>query len=118
MEQVKINTLNKAIQMLNAIGVQYAVIDFDGNHHGELQVEKPKKRKTTLDQKWGEISEHIKPFIEGIRPGEVRTFTCGKFPPETVRSTTSSILIRWFGKSTYTTAVKRETNELEVLRII
>jgi hypothetical protein len=44
---VKKQALEKVIKMLDNIGVQYAVIDFDGVKHGVLEVQDPKAPRSS-----------------------------------------------------------------------
>lgn len=116
MEQVKINALNRAIQTLEALGIQYAVIDHEGTLHGNLTVAE-KKSRTREGYEWGSRTKMIMPSIEGLKVGDVVTIECKEHEVESVRSIASSILGKKFGTGAYTTAIDRDKKTVEILRI-
>lgn len=117
MEQVKINALNKAIQTLEALGIQYAVIDHEGTLHGNLTVAE-KKSRLKEGYEWGSRTKMIMPSIEDLKIGEVVTIECKEHDVESVRSIASSILGKKFGSGACTTAIDRDKKTVEILRIV
>ena len=117
MEQVKINALNRAIQTLEALGIQYAVIDHEGTLHGNLTVTE-KKSRVKDGYEWGSKTKFILPLIENIKAGEVIKVECKDHDIESVRSIASSILSKRFGSSACTTAIDRDKKTIEILRIV
>ena len=117
MEQVKINALKKAIQTLEALGIQYAIIDHEGNLHGNLNVAE-KKTKTREGYEWGSLSNYISPLIENIMVGDVRVMDAKDFDIESVRSTAVSILVKRFGNGSCRSAIDREKNTVEIFRVM
>jgi len=45
MNQVENSVLNKVTAVLNSLNLKFAIIDSDGNKHGELNIEQVKKLK-------------------------------------------------------------------------
>lgn len=116
MEQVKETALKKAIVLLNAIGAQYAIIDSDGNHHGELQIEKKSKRSKSKYQ-WGELTNYCRENFTNLGIGDVLIFPVDKYPIADMQRTLSSWICKNYGNGSHTTCVNRERNAIEVLRI-
>ena len=119
MEQVKINLLERTIKQLDALGIQYAVIDFDGNKLGKLEVAEKKqhKRQHNPDLKWGEISEFVRSKLPQMQIGDVISFTADKYDITRVRAIASTMLIDRYGKGSCTTSINNKTNIVEALRV-
>ena len=84
MEQIKVTTLRKAITLLNACGFKYAIIDSDGEKHGELQVEAPRLRAKSEFPK-GTLLAHILKYVPAeIKVGDVFQVPAGDFPKEKI----------------------------------
>lgn len=104
MEDIRKKVLDKALAMLTATGCKFAVIDPDGNKHGELEVIEPKKR-TKSDVSYKGFYE---PILATIQPGEkIHEIT----PPEGVdigkfRGALCGGCSRMWGTDTYSTQIK------------
>lgn len=79
MEVQKI-ALFKAIALLNASGVKYALIDHNGVKHGELEIiENKQRKKTVTEYPFGSFSSHFLKYVSTIKPGESVVIPYGQF---------------------------------------
>jgi len=116
MEQIKQTTLKKAIALLNAVGAQYAIIDSDGNHHGDLQVTEPKKRRKS-NYPHGELTKYCVDTFKELSVGDVCIFPTGKYDVKDMQRTLSSWLCRVYGNGSHTTCMSEDRKAIEILRL-
>lgn len=112
---VKQQTLTRALNMLNAIGATYAVIEESGTKHGTLEVVEVKKRKTKYAH--GELSNYTSKHIANMSVGDIEEIPFGKYEGEEVRSSAVSWSCYHWGNGTVTTATLKDKKVVEVLRI-
>lgn len=115
MSGVKQQTLTRALNMLNAIGATYAVIEQDGTKHGTLEVAEPKKRGSKYAH--GELSKYVSGYMKDMNITDVYEIPFGKYEGEEVRSAAVSWACYHWGNGTVTSATIKEKNIVEVLRI-
>lgn len=116
MEQIKEATLKKAIVLLNAIGAQYAIIDSDGNRHGDLPLaEIPKRRKNTYP--YGTLTNYCVENFKELAIGDVCIFPIGQFEIKEMQRALSSWLCKIYGNGTHTTCMSEDRKSIEVLRV-
>ncbi len=115
MEQIKIQTLNRAIKMLQALNCQFAIIDEEGGKHGVLEVVEKSKRKPSL-YPHGTLSTYVQPYIKDIQVGDVRVIPAEGYDLETLRGSLCARLTTNLGKNTYNTMINKEQNRIEVIR--
>jgi hypothetical protein len=118
--EVQKQLLRKTIAMLNATGVKYALVDFDGNKHGSLEIAtEPAGRKRTRSlTPYGSLLEYAMPFVKDMVPGDVVVIPATElFTPPRLQSTVSGWTSRVWGDGCATTHQNHTTNTLEVLRI-
>lgn len=111
--EIKTKTLNQAIKMLDALKVQYKIIDGDGNVYDKL-IEK--KAKSGLPR--GERRAYVLQFIENMDIGDVVEFPAGPYNIEELRSNAISWFNGMYGVGSCTSSVDKEKNTCEILRII
>jgi hypothetical protein len=116
MEQIKQTTLKKAIVLLNAIGAQYAIIDTDGEKHGNLEVIEQRKRRKGL-YKHGELTAYCMSNFKELAVGDVLIFPIGPYPIKDMQRTLSSWICKQYGNSTHTTCMSEDRQSIEVLRV-
>lgn len=115
MSGVKQQTLTRALNMLNALGATYAVIEEDGTKHGTLEVVETKKRG--LKYAHGELSGYASKHIANMSVGDIEVVPFDKYEAEEVRSALVSWAGYHWGKGTVTTATVKDKKLVEVLRI-
>ena len=110
--------LGRAIAILKAVpAVRFVVVLPDGTEfcHGDLQVVRTKRRKTTYPL--GSLSSYYKPFLENLQVGEFVEIPFDHFDPEDLRSSICAHSCNVFGKGSIATAKNPAKNCIEVLRI-
>jgi len=117
MEKIIEQTITKAIKMLEACGCKFAVIDPDGNQHGDLEVVVNKKRGPNK-YPHGELRNYIKGHLSQLSVGEVLVIPVGRFDFASLQSSISSAACAMFGNESCTTSRNRENNTIEVLRVM
>lgn len=115
MSGVKQQTLARALNMLNAIGATYAVIEEDGTKHGTLEVAETKKRSSKY--KHGELSGYASKHMSNMSVGDIQEIPFDKYTGEEVRSAAVSWACYHWGNGTVTTASIKDKQIVEVLRI-
>lgn len=115
MSGVKQQTLTRALNMLNALGAAYAVIEEDGTKHGTLEVVETKKRNTKY--KHGELSAYAAAHMVSMEVGDIEEIPFGKYEGEEVRSAAVSWACYHWGNGTVTTSTNKDKKVVEVFRI-
>lgn len=110
--------VDRAINMLTAVGAQFKIITADGTEYGQLEVVQPKARKTKVYLRpIGELHAYYSPFIIGMKPGEAVQIPFGPYEAEDVRGPLTAWCCSHWGKGNYMTVVNRDKRCVEVLRI-
>jgi hypothetical protein len=117
MKDVQKSALDKAIIWLKAAGCTFAIIDADGNKHGELDVKEKKTRKRTSPYPYGELAAYVSTYLKDLKVGEVGEVPLGKYDRQSIQSSCSSWMCRVFGNGSHTTALDPKRKVIEVLRI-
>jgi len=118
---IREKTLERVLVMLIATGAKYE-IHFNGKVYGELPKPEPvaparKKRNIPEGHRMGEIKEYLDPLIGDMAVGEVVKITNPPYDLERVRGSICAKLCQLFGSGSFTTAVSRSSNTVEVLRM-
>jgi hypothetical protein len=118
--EVQKQLLKKALTMLNATGVKYALVDFDNVKHGTLEIapEKIAGKRAPSITPHGSVLEYALPYIKDMLPGEVTQIpTTEMFTAKRLQSTITGWVFRSWGEGAATTHQNHKNNTLEVLRI-
>jgi len=113
---VKQLAFERVLKMLDNIGVQYAVIDFDGNKHGILEVAVPKVPRTKGGEPYGEITQYIRDHIKEMKPGDVVEVPV-KYGRERTHSALCALAFRLFDKGNTVTSYNEKKDLLQILRV-
>ena len=116
MKQIIEQTINKAIKMLEACSCEFAIIDPDGNQHGDLEIVYGKKRAPSAFPH-GELKAYVKDHIDGMNPGDVVSIPIGKYGFDSVQSSVSATACAMFGNGACTTTRVRENDTVQILRV-
>lgn len=116
---VKQIAFEKVIKMLDNIGVQYAVIDFDGKKHGNLEVAPPKAESSRkkYDEPYGEVTGYVRSYIGEMKPGDVVEVPI-KYGRRRTQSALSGYACRVFGNGNTVTSYNITKDALEIMRIL
>ena len=118
MNQVEKDVLNKVTNVLQSLNIKFAIIDSDGNKHGDLNVEKDKKNKRRRSiYPLGELRAHIMPHITSIMINTTKNIPVGKYQPEVIRGSVSSYATQLWGAGNYKTKVSADKRYVEVTRM-
>ena len=111
--------LQRAIALLVAAGVEYKVIDSEGNEYGTLEVKrkvvqperKYKFKKTGIDYR-----PFYKSHVEGLSVGEVAVLRAdNNVDLKNLRAAAATFAIKLYGKANVITAVNDDS--VEILRV-
>jgi hypothetical protein len=117
MSSVKEKAFANVIKTLDALGCQYAIIDQEGNKHGTLAIEEEKQKRRVTVYPLGEIRNHIRPYVDDMKVGEVREVPYLEYGYERIRSNIGAWFIAKNGTGSCTTTINKEKGVVEVLRI-
>lgn len=119
MSGVQAVALGRALALLKAAGVKFAVIDEDGIKHGELEIAEPKTRKVFGPRKrWDkEIMPGYREQISKMQPGDQIEWVLADHQQALAfQKVSSGCAHANFGSDNYITLVKG--NEVELLRVV
>ena len=115
MNQIEQNVLTKVTNVLHNLGLKYAIVDSDGNKHGDLEVVTKKKRVRSVHPV-GELRDHVLPYMKNLLVNTSVMVPHGKFAVERVRSSISSHGTKMWGAGNYTTQVTADKKFVKVTR--
>ena len=116
MKDIQKRELNRAIDLIKALGCAYKVITPDGKEFGDLHVKALKNAKRAARKHpYGVVVAHVRQHLDMKAPvGIVQEIPCYELDNETVRSSICTALTAAWGKDTYTTAT--QPGKVEVMR--
>jgi len=118
MNQVEKDVLNKVTNVLQSLNLKFAIVDSDGNKHGDLNLEKVKKAKRRRSiYPLGELRAHIMPHLASIMINTTKSIPVGKYQAEHVRASVSSYSTQLWGAGNYKTRVSADKRYVEVTRM-
>lgn len=118
MNQVEKNVLAKVTSVLQSLNLKFAIVDSDGNKHGDLNLEQIKKLKRRRSiYPLGEIRAHITPHITSIMINTTKHIPVGSYQAEIVRGSVSSYATQLWGAGNYKTRVTADKKHVEVTRM-
>jgi hypothetical protein len=118
MNQVEKDVLNKVSNVLQSLNLKFAIIDSDGNKHGDLNIEKDKKPKRRRSiYPLGEIRAQIMPHMSSVMINTTKNIPVGKYQAEVIRGSVSSYATQLWGKGNYKTKVSQDKRYVELTRM-
>jgi len=118
MNQVEKDVLNKVTNVLQSLNLKFAIVDSDGNKHGDLNIEQVKKLKRRRSiYPLGELRAHIMPHLTSIMINTTKNISVGKYQAEHVRASVSSYATQLWGAGNYKTRVSADKRYVEVTRM-
>lgn len=108
MSDIKTEAAKRAVRLLEASGVKYAV-EIDGVIHGNLVVKQRKKR--------GEMLHYFWPIVQKAKPGDAIDISFDSFDGPTLASSISSACIRNWGTGSAMVRTDKARKCVELLRI-
>lgn len=118
MNQIEKAVLTKVFGVLDSIGVQYAIVDSDGNKHGALNVaqEKKAKRRRSI-YPLGEVKGYIMPFMQGMMINTTKQIPVGPYDAKVIRGSVSSYATQMWGGGNYKSSVTSDKKFVEITRL-
>ena len=117
MNDIKLKVLNKAIDGLKLLKVQYAIIDEDGTVHGDLPVAVAKPKRALPKYPHGSLTGHVTPFLRPDLPvGGVVVVPVGGFDIKTISGVASNLAGKTYGLGNYTGCTSKDKQSYEIMR--
>lgn len=114
--------LRRIMTNLDNMKVAYAIRLPDGNVLGDLDAVKGKAPKAPVKYQRrrsihpvGELTNHVKPYVENLQPGEAIVIPVDKFDPHSVQSSAGQYLAKKYGRGQWITALNADKTSVEVL---
>ncbi len=117
---VQTEALTRALKLLTAANVQFAVIDAEGVKHGTLEIAvTPPPKKRHQNHPRGAFLKHHQAMTSALQPGQSIVVPLGPFDSpddrESLRSSITGFCSRTWGNDTYITCAT--DGGIEVLRV-
>ena len=111
MLDIQIEAAKRAIKMLDAAQVKYAVILPDGIHG-------PIKLKIKPSYKRGETRAYYWPLMENMKAGDIVEIPCKEYDLQTLAKNISATCVHAWGKGSAITQSNKEHNLVVVMRVL
>lgn len=112
--EIKHKAVEKALSMLDIVGAKYHV-SFGGVVYGE---EIATQRRAPSQFPYGTLSNAIKPYLSVLEVGQVAQIPIGEdFDKNRFQSTCCSIAYQMWGSDSYTSMLKEDGSEVQILRL-
>ena len=105
--------LERTIAFLESIKCQYKLTDSDGNVFTNIPEKEVRKRRPNNYPR-GELSTHVKKYIEQIKIGQVISIPPDKFDLDSICGTATSLMSQIYGKGSYVS--HKAKHGIEILR--
>lgn len=122
MTEIQQTTLDRAIKLLNALPLQYAIRTEDGREFGALPIAAPQDERASIKRcrsyPYGMLTKGIKHYVETMAVGDVVQIPLAEFDkaaPKHVQSVVAAVCGTLWGNGSYATG-KTDTH-VEVLRL-
>ena len=119
MSDIQKTTLEKAVKLLNALKVKYAIIDFDGNLIGNLEVkqEEIKRKRSPSKYEHGALANYVRPYLMNLEVGGVAIIPDGDFDVHTLGKSISSTACGLWGNGNATQTTNFSARTVELMRV-
>jgi len=122
MLEIQKNTLTKAIKLLNSIQVEYAIIAGE-EKHGTLEILKKKQKSKNKSRSYslkygkGALRNHVKPYVEPLKVGDVACIPVGSFDLTAISTAAASYAYQLFGKGGHIGRTDFKNKVFEIMRL-
>lgn len=116
MNDIEKAVLAKVNNVLGALKLKYAIIDSDGNQHGDLKVVQPKKRIASV-YGYGVMRKYLKPYFANFPSNTTKQIPAGQYDAEVVRRSVCNMAGKQFGKDAYKTSVTKDKKHIIVTHL-
>jgi len=113
MEHMQQVAFKRALNALNALKCQFAIITPEGEKFGDLEVIKPTvKRK----YKMGELKKYVEPFLTPVEVGQNFTVPCGDYDIEAIAQSVSNWFYGTYGAGSLNYQSDKQANAIHGFR--
>ncbi len=113
-------TLRKAINLLNSIGVEYAILA-NGEKYGSLEIvpQRAPTKGVSYSKKYGRgvVLNYVKPYIQNLKVGDVAQIPAGDFDLRAVSAIGATLAHDLFGTGGHTSRRDKNNNVVEIMRL-
>ena len=114
---VQKKTLNSAIELLNALGCSYAIVDSSGQKYGNLEINQKKERtRAPSEFPHGEKREYVNRYLKDLPVGGCTLIPWGKYG-KGLQGSVLSWFCKTHGNGSGTTMLNHSKEHIEVLRV-
>ena len=119
MSNIQKTTLEKAVKLLNALKVKYAIIDLNGGHHGNLEIQRQPIKALRLKPKYeyGSLAKYLRPYLTSLEVGGTTVIPSGPFELPYVARSASSMAHYLWGTGNAKHTIVRKANAVELIRL-
>lgn len=104
--------IQQTVDLLVGMKCQFAIIDTDGEKHGDLVVV-PRKKKVRVQ----EFHSYVSPILDKLKVGELVEVPKGIYKLEELQSNICARAYARWGATSVATSVNRKTDVVEILRL-
>jgi hypothetical protein len=115
MENMQSVAFKRAINVLNALKCQFAIITPEGEKFGELEVSKPTNIRK---HKMGELKTYVEQFVASVEVGQNFTVPCGDYDMETIATSVGNWFYKKYGAGSLNYQSDRQANAIHGFRSI
>ena len=115
MEHMQSVAFKRAINVLNALKCQFAIITPEGEKFGELEVGKP---TNTRKHKNGELKTYVEQFVASVDVGQNFTVPCGEYDMETIATSVGNWFYKKYGAGSLSYQSDRQAHAIHGFRSI
>lgn len=117
MTDLKLEAVQRAMKMLDAVNAQYGII-YNDEKYGSLVVYDTQQRKRNwVKYPRGATRKHYLPYLENMRPGDEVEIPNGGFDIRTLSSNASAACVHMWGKGSHITKRNDANGTVKVLRL-
>ena len=110
--------LKRAIATLVANpSCKFVIVLPDGTKYTQGNLKIVEHSQRNLTHPFGTKSKYYKPYLENLQAGELIEIPFNQFDPASLRSGITAHCCENWGKESVTTAINREKNCIEILRL-
>ena len=117
LSQVQQQALKRAMVLLDSVKCKYAITDPAGTKYGTLEIKEPQKRIKNSQYTHGERTTYMKQYLKNLNVGDVVEVPRGAYELDMLQSIGHSVAQKMWGMSSATTAIIREKDCVQFLRL-
>jgi len=117
LSQVQQQALKRAMVLLDSVKCKYAIIDPLGVKYGVLETKKPQRRITNSKYAHGERTKYAREFLKNLNVGDVVDVPVSSYELEMLQSIGHSVAHKLWGSESATSAIMRDKDCVQFMRL-